>query len=93
MPGQNRPYIFICSVSDDLYGASPERSGASLPTPGGGKWLPVDSLKEIGDAAEGFDPSAADEDIANWGCHWFTSHGPCNIYWGPQGPPKHRAKS
>jgi hypothetical protein len=88
MSNTDTPYIFVCSVSEDLYGASPNASGDPLPTPSGGKWLPVDGLVAIGDAAAGFDTKAAQEEIAQWGCHWFTSKGPRDIYWGPNGPPK-----
>jgi len=35
-------YFFKCSVSEDLYGASPNKSGEPLPTPGGGnKWSDI----------------------------------------------------
>ncbi len=80
-------HFFVCSVSDDLYGVSPNANGEPLPTPGGGKWLPVESLEDIGPAAAGFDARAAAAEIASWGCHWFTSKGPRDIYWGPDGPP------
>ena len=93
MLGQKPYYIFTCSVSDDLYGACLQRDGTALPTPGGGNWLPVDRLADLGDAAAGFDVNAARQDIADWGCHWFTSKGPREIYWGPQGPPIKRVTS
>jgi len=80
-------YFFACSVSEDLYGVSPNANGDPLPTPGGGKWLPVKSLKDLGAAASGFNAEAAIKEIATWGCHWFTSNGPREIYWGPDGPP------
>lgn len=83
-------FFFKCSVSEDLYGASPEPTGASLPTPGGGAWIPLNSPSELGDAAEGFDADAAAREVAAWGCHWFTSKGPRDIYWGPDGPPDDR---
>jgi hypothetical protein len=88
MPEKDTPFIFVCSVSEDLYGASPNANGEPLPTPGGGKWLPVDGLAAIGDASVGFDEIIAEKDIAQWGCHWFTSHGPRDINWGPDGPPQ-----
>lgn len=80
-------YFFTCSVSKDLYGVSPNMTGDPLPTPGGGQWLPVESLADLGDAAAGFDASAAQREINRWGCHWFTSKGPRDVYWGPDGPP------
>ena len=92
MPKVNKPYIFACSISEDLFGASLNASGAPLPTPGGGKWLPVDGLDEIGGAAAGFNLQVAREEIARWGCHWFTSKGPRDIYWGPDGPPSKLVK-
>jgi hypothetical protein len=79
--------FFTCSVSEDLYGVSPNANGDPLPTPGGGKWLPVMSLKDLGVAASGFNAEVAAKEIATWGCHWFTSNGPREIYWGPDGPP------
>ncbi len=87
MSAKITPYIFKCSVSEDLYGASLNASGEPLPTPGGGKWLPVSGLAGIGVAASGFKSSVAQGDIEKWGCHWFTSKGPAEIYWGPDGPP------
>jgi len=93
MPKISKPYIFACSISEDLYGASPNASGDPLPTPAGGKWLPVDGLGEIGDAAAGFNSQVAQEEIARWGCHWFTSKGPRDIYWGPDGPPRNLVKT
>ena len=82
-------YFFKCSISEDLYGACHVPSGEPLPTPGGGTWLPVDSLDALGPAASGFDPDAASRDIERWENHWFTSIGPREIYWGPDGPPEH----
>ena len=93
MSRQDMPFIFRCSISEDLYGASPNPCGDPLPTPGGGQWLPVEGLAAIGEAAEGFDKKAAQDEIAAWGCHWFTSNGPRDIYWGPDGPPKDNDKS
>ena len=86
-------YFFKCSVSEDLYGASPNVSSDPLPTPGGGKCLPVEGLDALGDASTGFDDKAAQGEIDLWRCHWFTSKGPRDIYWGPDGPPKERVKS
>jgi hypothetical protein len=92
MPDQNEALCFFkCSVSEDLYGASPNASGEPLPTPGGGKWIPLVSLEDLGPAAKGYDPIAARRDIEAWGCHWFTSQGPRDIYWGPDGPPPTQA--
>lgn len=81
-------HFFRCSVSEDLYGASADPTGHPLPTPGGGIWIPVTNLEDLGSAAGGFDAEAAAKEIATWGCHWFTSNGPRDIYWGPDGPPK-----
>lgn len=80
-------FFFNCSVSDDLYGASPNESGEPLPAPSGGKWLPLDGIEGLGDARSGFKESLARTEIAKWGCHWFTSEGPTEIYWGEDGPP------
>ena len=84
----NGLYFFRCSVSEDLYGASPNLNGKPLPTPGGGKWLPVEELAELGKAVKGYDAEAAAREVEAWGCHWFSSQGPGDIYWGPNGPPK-----
>lgn len=81
-------YFFTCSVSEDLYGASPNPGGEPLPTPGGGKWLTVASLEALGPAAAGYDAETAAREVGLWGCHWFTSKGPRDIYWGPDGPPQ-----
>jgi len=80
-------YFFKCSVSEDLYGASPNSDGSPLPTPGGGNWLLLDGLGALGAAKAGFDKEAAMSEIGRWGCHWFTSSGPREIYWGEDGPP------
>jgi hypothetical protein len=80
-------YFFKCSVSADLYGASCNSNGSPLPTPGGGKWIPIDSIEELGSARSGFNKKAAAADISKWGCHWFTSKGPTAIRWGDEGPP------
>ena len=77
-------FLFKCSVSEDLYGASCNSDGSPLPTPGGGKWIPIGGL---GPARIGFNREAAIADIAKWGCHWFTSKGPTDISWGEEGPP------
>lgn len=93
MPDPNaNPFFFKCSVSEDLYGACLDPSGDPLPTPGGGTWLPVDSLDALGAAAAGFNPEAAERDIARWDNHWFTSNGRREIWWGPDGPPEHLVK-
>lgn len=86
-------YFFACSVSEDLYGTSLNPDGSPLPTPSGGKWLPVDGLSALGAAAAGFDRGEAQREIALWGCHWFTSKGTRDINWGPDGPPSHLAGS
>ncbi len=87
MPPLPNPYIFKCSVSDDLYGACMDASGAALPTPGGGTWLPVAGLRAIGAAAQGYNKNAAARDIRLWKCHWFSTKGPEDISWGANGPP------
>ena len=82
-------YFFKCSVSDDLYGASPNKDGNPLPTPGGGQWLPIDILdSNHPEAIVGFDTNVAQTEIAKYGCHWFTTKGPRDIYWGDEKPPK-----
>lgn len=45
-------FFFVCSVSDDLYGASPNSDGSPLPTPGGGSWVPAIGVDALGDANE-----------------------------------------
>lgn len=87
-----RYYFFTCSVSEDLYGVCPDPSGDPLPTPSGGKWLPVENLAALGQGSVGFDQDVVDRDIDVWGCHWFTSKGPRDINWGPDGPPEHILK-
>ena len=85
-------YFFKCSVSIDLYGASPNKNGAPLPTPAGGKWLPIEIIDSAHpQAIIGFDQEACDKAITAWGCHWFTTKGPVEIYWGENGPPKKSA--
>ena len=82
-------YFFKCSVSDDLYGASPNKDGNPLPTPGGGQWLPIEILdSNHPEAIVGFDTNVAQAEIAKYGCHWFTTKGPRDIYWGDEKPPK-----
>ena len=81
-------YFFKCSVSDDLYGASPNKDGNPLPTPGGGQWLPIEILdSNHPEAIVGFDTKVAQVEIAKYGCHWFTTKGPRDIYWGDEKPP------
>ncbi len=76
-------YFFKCSVSDDLYGASLNKNGDPLPTPGGGEWLPIEILNSTHlEGIVGFDKKAAYSEIVKWGCHWFTTKGPRDIYWG-----------
>ncbi len=80
-------YFFKCSVSDDLYGASPNRSGDPLPTPGGGKWLPIEILNsDFSETLIGWDAKTANSELEKWGCHWFTTKGPVDISWGEGGP-------
>ncbi len=80
-------FYFKCSVSEDLYGVSPNADGAPLPTPGGGSWLPLDNKNALGKAAPGFKVEAASADLSQWGCHWFSSKGPVDIIWGKEMPP------
>ena len=87
MPEIEDLYLFKCSVSEDLYGASPNSDGSPLPTPGGGTWILIDGIQALGLARSGFDEKVARRDIEHWGCHWFTSEGPTDIYWGENGPP------
>lgn len=88
MATEPKLYFFTCSVTEDLFGVSPAADGGLLPTPGGGKWLAVNDLADLGAALEGFSETAARNDIERWGCHWFTSLGPRDINWGPDGPPE-----
>ena len=82
-------YFFKCSVSDDLYGASLNKNGNPLPTPGGGQWLPIEILdSNHPEAILGFDIKFAMAEIAKYGCHWFTTKGPRDIYWGDEKPSK-----
>jgi len=74
-------YFFKCSVSEDLYGACLDLSGSPLPTPGGGKWLPLSEKSDLGGAEQGYNDDASKEDLEKWGCHWFTSKGPTKIIW------------
>ncbi len=92
MAAHQKLHFFTCSVSEDLYGVSPDADGSSLPTPGGGKWVPVNDLADLGMAGDGYDEIAARREIERWGCHWFTSRGPREIYWGPDGPPEELAE-
>ena len=80
-------YFFKCSVSDDLYGVSPNNNGDPLPTPGGGKWLPIEIINyNDSNSIIGFDKNAANSEIEKYGCHWFTTKGPREIYWGENKP-------
>jgi len=88
MTGSTELFFFKCSVSADLYGASLLESGSPLPTPGGGQWIPVTHKSELGEAINGFDENDAQSQIQKWGCHWFSSQGTKEIYWGPDGPPQ-----
>jgi hypothetical protein len=81
-------YFFKCSVSEDLYGTSPNKNGEPLPTPGGGAWLPIEIINsKHSESIIGFDKNIANSEIEKWGCHWFTSKGPRDIFWGKDGPP------
>ncbi len=91
MATEPKLHFFTCSVTEDLFGVSPAADGGLLPTPGGGKWLPVNDLADLGAAVGGFDETAARCDIERWECHWFTSRGPREIKWGPDGPPDEMA--
>ncbi len=82
-------YFFKCSVSEDLYGVSPNKKGEPLPTPGGGKWLPIEIINsEHSESIIGFEKNIAASEIEKWGCHWFTTKGSRDIYWGEKGIPK-----
>ena len=87
MSSADNLYFFKCSVSDDLYGASPNKNGSPLPTPGGGAWLLLPGIESLESARSGFVELEAKEEIGRWDCHWFTSEGSTDIYWGPDGPP------
>jgi hypothetical protein len=87
MGNKSELFFFKCSVSEDLYGVSPNSDGDPLPTPGGGTWISLKEIDALGNAKDGFIESEALEEIAKWGCHWFTSEGSRDIYWGPDGPP------
>jgi len=93
MAAEPKLHFFSCSVSDDLYGVSLSADGAPLPTPSGGTWLPLEFPADLGTAASGFDDAAARREIERWGCHWFTSQGPREINWGPDGRPKKSVNS
>jgi hypothetical protein len=84
MTNRSELFFFVCSVSDDLYGVSPNLDGTPLPTPGGGSWIPADGIDTLGDAKKGFVESEARKEINKWGCHWFTSEGSSDIYWGDE---------
>lgn len=88
MSDQTDLFFFKCSVSDDLYGASPNANSTPLPTPGGGTWIPLAGVESLNEARHGLVENEAREEISKWGCHWFTSKGSREIYWGPEGPPK-----
>ena len=79
-------YLFKCSVSEDLYGASTNPNGTPLPTTGGGTWLPLAGVDSLERAKGGFVEKEARDEISKWGCHWFSSEGSRDIYWGPDGP-------
>ncbi len=79
-------YFFRCSVSEDLYGISLNKNGSPLPTPGGGAWLLLPGIESLQSARNGFVESEAREEISKWGCHWFTSEGSTEIYWGSDEP-------
>lgn len=86
-------YFFKCSVSVDLYGASPNKDGNPLPTPGGGKWLPIEILdSDYPETIIGFNLVEAKAEIAKFGCHWFTTKGTTEIHWGDEKPPKMEEK-
>jgi hypothetical protein len=82
-----RLYFFKCAVSVDLYAVTTDADGRPLPTSGDIRWQAIDSLDALGEAAEGFDDATALADIARYGCHWFTSEGRVDIFWGEEGPP------
>ena len=67
MVNQSELFFFVCSVSDDLYGVSPNSDGTPLPTPGGGYLDSVGGIDALGDAKAGFIESEAREEITKWG--------------------------
>ena len=80
-------FIFKCAVSVDLYGVTANATGSALLNSGGTYWVPVHDVAALGEAVRGFDPETARRDIARQGCHWFTSDGPVEVYWGDISPP------
>ena|GEM_PF-3697154 len=80
-------HFFKYSVSEDLYGASPNKNGSPLPTTGGGAWLLLPGIESPEVARNGIVESEANEVTGRWGCHWFTSEGTTDIHWGPDGRP------
>jgi hypothetical protein len=59
-------YFFKCSVSEDLYGTSPNKNGEPLPTPGGGTWLPIEIINSEHSASIiGFDKNTANSKLKN----------------------------
>ena len=87
MSDDARLYFFRCAVSVDLYAVTNDASGRPLPTSGDIRWQAISGVEALGEAARGFDGETARADIARYGCHWFTSEGRVDIYWGEQGPP------
>ena len=87
MTENGRLFFFRCAVSVDLYAVTTDAEGRPLPTTGDISWQAIGGVDALGEAAQGFDGAAARADIARYGCHWFTSEGPVDIYWGEEGPP------
>jgi hypothetical protein len=81
-------FFFRCAVSVDLFGVTSDPAGDCLPRSGGTTWVPLTNPIELGDAAKGFDAEKAQDDIRRQGCHWFTSEGPIDVFWGDAGPPR-----
>lgn len=88
MSGNKKLFFFKCTVSVDLFGVTAEAGGRTLPRTGGTSWKRLGGLNALGEAAKGFDRAAAWEDISRQGCHWFTSDGPIDVFWGDPGPPR-----
>lgn len=81
-------FFFQCTVSVDLFGVTAEAGGQTLPRAGGTSWERLGGLDALGEAARGFNQAVAWEDIKRQGCHWFTSDGPVEVFWGDAGPPR-----
>ena len=86
MADDARLYFFKCAVSVDLYAVTADAKGRPLPTAGDICWQAIGGIESLGEAAQGFNRKVARADVAHYGCHWFTSDGRIDIYWGEEGP-------